>query len=63
MAVARSEPAVFVVDDSADAQQGLKVLFESVGLECKVFGSPNEFLMCTLDSGPSCLILDVRLLK
>jgi FixJ family two-component response regulator len=61
VAIVRDRPVVFVVDDSADAREGLKALFESVGLECKVFDSPKEFLRCAPESGPSCLILDVRL--
>lgn len=61
MATARDEPVVFVVDDSADLREGLKALFESVGLKCKVFESPGEFLGSAPESGPSCLILDVRL--
>jgi FixJ family two-component response regulator len=59
--IAQNEPVVFVVDDSADVREGLKALFESVGLECKVFDSPKEFLGRAPESGPSCLILDVRL--
>ena len=60
-AIAQNEPVVFVVDDSADVREGLKALFESVGLECKVFDSPREFLGNVPESGPSCLVLDVRL--
>lgn len=50
-----------VVDDSADVREGLKALFESVGLECKVFESPKEFLGREPENRPSCLVLDVRL--
>jgi FixJ family two-component response regulator len=59
--ITRDEPVVFVVDDSADVREGLKALFNSAGLECKVFGSPKEFLRCAPENGPSCLVLDVRL--
>jgi FixJ family two-component response regulator len=59
--IARDKPLVFVVDDSADVREGLKALFESVGLECKVFDSPIDFLGCPPESGPACLVLDVRL--
>jgi FixJ family two-component response regulator len=59
--IARDKPLVFVVDDSADVREGLKALFESVGLEYKVFNSPKDFLRCPLERGPNCLILDVRL--
>jgi FixJ family two-component response regulator len=59
--IARDKPLVFVVDDSADVREGLKALFESVGLECKVFDSPIDFLSSPPEGGPTCLILDVRL--
>lgn len=59
--IGRDKPLVFVVDDSADVREGLKELFESVGLECKVFESPIDFLRWPPESGPTCLILDVRL--
>ena len=60
-AIAHDKPLVFVVDDSADVREGLKALFESVGLECRVFESPIDFLSLPPESGPACLILDVRL--
>ena len=53
---------VFIVDDSADVRDGLKALVESVGLACKVFDSPEEFLRHNAN-GPSCLVLDVRFPK
>ena len=53
---------VLVLDDSADVRDGLKTLVESVGLRCKTFASPDEFLQHSIE-GPSCLILDVRLPK
>lgn len=59
--LARDEPIVFVVDDSADVRAGLKALLESVGLQCKAFASPKEFLGRTHDAGPACLVLDIRL--
>ena len=52
---------VLVLDDSADVRDGLKALTESVGLRCETFGSPEEFLRRNAATGPSCLILDVRL--
>jgi len=58
---ARDEPVVFVVDDSPDVREGVKALLETVGLQCKTFDSPKEFLGRAPDLGPACLILDVRL--
>jgi FixJ family two-component response regulator len=60
-ALASDEPVVFVVDDSVDVREGLQALLESVGLRCQAFGSPTEFFSRAPDTGPNCLILDVRL--
>ena len=57
----KGNPIVYVVDDDAFVRDGLKDLFESVGLEAQVFGSATEFLSRKLPDEVSCLILDVRL--
>ena len=57
----KDNPIVYVVDDEVDVREGLKDLFESVGLEAQVFGSAAEFLSKKLPDEVSCLILDVRL--
>jgi FixJ family two-component response regulator len=59
--IAHDKPVVLVLDDSADVREGLKALFESVGLDCEVFESPREFLSSAPEPRPSCLVLDVRL--
>ena len=57
----RGAPIVYVVDDDADVRDGLKALFESVGLRCEVFGSAAQFLTRSGAEVVSCLVLDVRL--
>jgi FixJ family two-component response regulator len=57
----KDNPIVYVVDDDADVREGLKDLFESVGLEAQLFSSATEFLSKKLPDEVSCLILDVRL--
>jgi FixJ family two-component response regulator len=52
---------VYVVDDDLDVREGLKSLFQSVGLNSEAFGSTADFLTAKLPDEPSCLILDVRL--
>lgn len=52
---------VFVVDDDDDVRDGLKALFDSVGMHCEVFRSTRDFLAGELPDCPSCLVLDVRL--
>jgi len=52
---------VYVVDDDLDVREGLKSLFQSVGLKSEAFESTAGFLTTKLPDEPSCLILDVRL--
>jgi len=55
------QPIVFVVDDDASMRNSLSRLFQSLGLQVKIFASANEFLKSTRPDAPSCLVLDVRL--
>ena len=57
----QDEPTVFIVDDDIDVRESLQELLESVGLHSQSFGTAQEFLSSARGSGPSCLILDVRL--
>jgi len=57
----RGAPIVYVVDDDADVRDGLKALFESVGLRCEVFSSATQFLTRKAPDEVSCVVLDVRL--
>jgi FixJ family two-component response regulator len=54
-------PVVYVVDDDMKVREGLRSLFESVGLRAADFASTEEFLRSSRSDGASCLILDVRL--
>jgi RNA polymerase sigma factor (sigma-70 family) len=55
------QATVCVVDDDSDIRDGLKLLLESVGLECVAFASTREFLQSEQIGMANCLILDVRL--
>ena len=55
------EPTVYVVDDDEDVREGLKSIFNSVGLHAEAFSTTDEFLGCKLAEEPRCLVLDVRL--
>ena len=55
------QPIVFVVDDDASIRNALSRLFQSLGMQVKIFASANEFLKSTRPEAPSCLVLDVRL--
>lgn len=52
---------MFVVDDDVSVRESLKNLFRSVGMKVEAFSTAQEFLTGERSSGPSCLVLDVRL--
>ncbi len=54
-------PIVFVVDDDAVVRESIEDLLQSVGLEVRLFASPEEFLQTRRADVPGCLVLDVRL--
>jgi FixJ family two-component response regulator len=54
-------PTVFIIDDDRGMRQAIEDLVESVGLRAETFASGEEFLSRRHTSGPSCLVLDVRL--
>ena len=52
---------VFVIDDDPSMRAALEDLISSVGLQARLFASPQEFLQGPRSDGPGCLVLDVRL--
>ena len=54
-------PTVFIVDDDGGMRRSIQDLVESVGLQAESFATGQEFLSSKRASGPSCLVLDVRL--
>ena len=58
---ARDVATVFIIDDDAGVRESIKDLVESVGLQAEAFSAAQEFLSDDRRSGPSCLVLDVRL--
>lgn len=54
-------PIVLVVDDDTRMRAATQRLLKSVGLRSESFATPEDFLRHKLPSGPSCLLLDVRL--
>jgi len=58
---AQKQPVVFVIDDDVSIRDGLRDLFNSVGLETMTFGSAAEFLQYQISYAPCCIVLDVRL--
>jgi FixJ family two-component response regulator len=54
-------PTVFIIDDDRGMRHSIQDLVESVGLRAESFPTSGEFLKRKPTSGPSCLVLDVRL--
>ncbi len=55
------KPVAVVIDDDASIREALDGLLRSIGLQTRLFASPEEFLRSTPPDAPCCLILDVRL--
>ena len=58
---ASEEPVVLVVDDDEAMREALRSLLESVDLRVELFRSAAAFLQADLPTGPTCIVLDVRL--
>jgi FixJ family two-component response regulator len=54
-------PTVLIVDDDDRMCAAIQRLLKTVNLKSESFATPEEFLRHKLPSGPSCLVLDVRL--
>jgi FixJ family two-component response regulator len=52
---------VSVIDDDPSMRAALEDLISSVGLQARLYASPQEFLQGSRSDGPGCLVLDVRL--
>jgi FixJ family two-component response regulator len=52
---------VFAIDDDGSVRKGLARLLRSAGYKSEILGSASDFLTCPPHSGPSCLIVDVRM--
>jgi RNA polymerase sigma factor (sigma-70 family) len=56
-------PTVFLVDDDASVRKALTRLIKSAAYNVQAFASAREFMECwpTIQEGPACLVLDVRM--
>jgi FixJ family two-component response regulator len=52
---------VFIVDDDSSVRRALQRLLSSAGHETMAFGTVRELMEAYDDSGPGCLVLDLRL--
>jgi FixJ family two-component response regulator len=56
-----SDPTVLVIDDDPECRSSIGQLVRSVGLDARLFASVPDFLKSERPTGPTCLILDIRL--
>ncbi|WP_165251257.1 response regulator transcription factor [Paludisphaera soli] len=56
-----NEPTVHIVDDDPDMRDSLRWLLTTVGLRAVTYDSAEAFSAASLDAGPACLVLDVRM--
>jgi len=56
------EPAVYVVDDDAQARKAVITLVEAMALPTYGYGSAEEFLAAYDGRRPACLVTDVRMM-
>ncbi|HET7811903.1 MAG TPA: response regulator transcription factor [Steroidobacteraceae bacterium] len=57
----KKNPVIMVVDDDSGVRNAMRSLLKSVGLECALYGSAQEFLAAWQPSQPGCLVLDIRM--
>jgi two-component system, NtrC family, nitrogen regulation response regulator GlnG len=52
---------IFVVDDDQFVRRGFEMLFKSAGLECKSFGSGEEFMAIIPEENNDVILLDMHM--
>jgi len=56
-----TERTVFILDDDPDVRASMRRLLKTVGLNAELFATAQDFLQRKMPTGPSCLVLDMRL--
>ena len=56
-----AKPTVQVIDDDPDLRASIARLLRSLDMDTRLFASISEFLKSGPPTGPTCLVLDVRL--
>lgn len=60
-AMQHANPTVLIIDDDPDVRESLQSLLRTVSIDSRAMPSLAELLGAPLPSGPTCLVLDVRL--
>lgn len=58
-----SKRTIVVIDDDPDLRDSVGRFLQSVGLEAELFATISDFLKSDPRDGPTCLVLDVRLMR
>ena len=56
-----ASPCVYIVDDDDAVREGLTMVLENAGFNCRAYESAEHFLEDYKHEAPSCLLLDVNL--
>ena len=59
--MSEGQSVVLVIDDDESMRRSLATLLRSVGLDARVFPSPQDFMRAERPDAPACLVLDVRM--
>jgi two-component system, LuxR family, response regulator FixJ len=59
--VKTNNACVMVVDDDSGVRNAMRTLLKSVGLNCQLFASAQEFLDGYIFTQPGCVVLDIRM--
>ena len=54
-------PIIFVIDDDQSVRKSMARLLDAANYKTELFNSGSEFLAHSVHSGPSCIIIDVRM--
>src|SRR5215468_769110 len=60
--MAQAKSTILVIDDDPDVRASIGCLLRSLRIEVQLFASISDFLKSDPPDGPTCLVLDVRLL-
>ena len=52
---------VYLVDDDVSVRKAIGRLLHTNGYDVREFASPEEFLNCTAEGSPSCVLLDITM--
>ncbi len=61
LCIITDKPCVFIVDDDDAVRDGLELVIETLGIDCRTFDSAEKFLASYRHGMTGCLVLDYSL--